>query len=354
MIDIPIRIKLSRVFINKLFLLFSMVYRSDLAIIARESDVVNNEYLTEGIYGNTKQNVNFTRPNGTEESLGGVYVVKSSWLNEFSMEYFAAEFTRDCNVSCKHCYVSAGSVDCDEPKYISLEFVSDIADKLKNGPIGRPRGICISGGEPTLDLKKLQTRYCIFNEVLNNKVIEIATNLLAIKCNDDAIGEFFSQFSDAIIQASYSPHLEEQYSRIAERISSPGYEKFKGHMPNILPGRTLREKIRLFDDFAHRHGRRFKIRVNGKDSEEMEEYKKRITEYIGFKGRDTSDIILAKRIVGVGRGRNIEGAATANDAQKKRCSQQEEIYMCSNGDLFPSINGIDNIENRIGTLVRLL
>ncbi len=326
-----------------------------LAIIATEADLEDNKYLTHGVIARRNVDVNFIRPNGKRGSARGVSIVKKGYINEFSLEYLALEFTRDCNVQCADCYVSAHRINGQEPTYIDLGFVVELAKELNYSPGTGWREICITGGEPTLDITKLQTRYAILNELVQQKKVVIATNLLEIHNSEEAIAEFFSKFSDAIIQASYNPFLEEQYRIIATNLDKPRYERFKSKVAHDgNPELALLEKIRLFDDYAHRHGKKFYIRVNGVTMEQAEEYRQKAVSYLGTKGRNEHDFIFAHRVVRVGNGRNIKQAVDPTDSAIRECGDQEEIYMCENGSLFPTVNHIDNPKKRIGTLVRLL
>jgi len=324
-----------------------------LSIIARGSDLENNAYVVPQLIDGKEKRVSFERPDGNMGHARNVSIVRPGFINEFAMEYSAFEFTRDCNVSCPHCYVTAKKINGHEPTYISLDFVIDLAREMKDSPLGRKRIICITGGEPTLDIDKLGVRYGVLNELIKHKQIDIATNLLAIPCNEDAIGDFFSKFGDAVIQASYSPYLEKQYELIAQRMGEEAFQKFEGKLPeNAKPEQTLLEKIRQFDDYAHKHGKNFRIRVNGVNREEMDACMEKVKSYIGHKGREEDEFIYAARVVKVGNGKKLGKAAEASEAVRQ-CSHQEEIYMCSNGDLYPTVNHIDNIRNRIGTLVRI-
>ncbi len=326
-----------------------------LAIIATEKDLEDNKYITRGTIARRNVDVRFIRPDGRKDSAKGVSIARKGSINDFSLEYLALEFTRDCNVQCANCYVSAKKTNGEEPRYIDLQFTVELAKELKDSPASGWREICITGGEPTLDITKLQVRYGIFNELVPRKHIVIATNLLAIPHSEKAVAEFFSKFSDALIQGSYGPFLEKQYKIVAANLDKPRYEKFEYCIPNnISPEQALLEKIRLFDDYAHKNNRKFRIRVSGVDRAEMDEYKEKAISYLGSKGRDENDFMYAARVVKVGNGRSIKNAAEPNDSAIHECKNQEEIYMCANGSLFPTVNHIDDPKNRIGTLVNLL
>ena len=79
----------------------------------------------------------------------------------------------------------------------------------------------------------------------------------------------------------------------------------------------------------------------------------RALSYTGSKGRDKTDFIYSSRVVRVGNGRRLKAAAVPN-LNTLECTQREEIYMCTNGSLFPTVNHIDNPLKRIGTLVRIV
>lgn len=326
-----------------------------IAIIATDRDLEKNRYITKNRIAHRNVDVRFIRPNGKRGLARKVSILKRDSINEFSLEYFALEFTRDCNVQCADCYVSANKINGQKPTYIDLQFIVELAQELKYSPAAGWREICITGGEPTLDVTKLQTRYGIFNELVPRKHIAIASNLLAIPHSEESVAEFFSKFSDALIQASYNPFLEKQYGIIAANITNEKYERFKDSISrSVSPEFALLEKIRLFDDYAHKHSKKFRIRVNGVNREEMDRYKQKALSYLGNKGRSEHDFIYASRVVRVGNGRNLEQAADPTDSAIRECEDQEEIYMCINGSLFPTVNHIDNPKARIGTLVRLL
>lgn len=326
-----------------------------LAIIATEADLEDNKYLTHGIIARRNVDVKFIRPNGRRGLAKGVSIVKKGYINEFSLEYLALEFTRDCNVQCADCYVSANKINGKKLRYIDLEFIVELAKELNRSPAAGWREICITGGEPTLDITKLQVRYGILNECVPRKNIVIATNLVAIPYSEEGIAEFFSKFSDALIQASYNPFLEKQYEIIAANIDKEEHQIFCGNIPEkVSPELALLEKIRLFDDYAHKHNKKFRIRVGGVNKEEMDKYMQNALSYLGSKGRKEHDFIYASRVVRVGNGRNIKQAVDPADPSIRECTNQEEIYMCENGSLFPTVNHIDNPKKRIGTLVRLL
>ncbi len=315
-----------------------------LGIIVRESDLKDNDYVHKSQLKKRKS-ISAKRPDGKRVQAKDAFLMDGSWINEFSLEYLAAEFTRDCNVSCGHCYVAANRGNAEDPQYIDLRFIMDLAEALNDSPSGRKREICITGGEPTIDQKKLKTRYAVLDEIVENKNITIASNLLAVPI--DSVGNFFSTFDDAMIQASYSPYLEKQYEMLAE----------KGGMENRVPSRvhpkdSLLEKIRMFDDYAHEHAKKFIIRVNGIGPEDLAAFQDRAASYLGSKGRCTSDFIYSTRVIGVGNGKNLKGVISAEKAAIA-CSQSEELYMCINGDLYPTVNHIDNKGHRIGTIARL-
>lgn len=326
-----------------------------LGIIVTKRQLETNPYVSPEMLKYRDVDVRFIRPDGRIGSIGGVSIVEDGRINDFSLEYLCLEFTRDCNVRCRDCYVLANRIGKQEPRYIDLDFVFELANQLDYSPSAGWREIAISGGEPTLDMTKLQSRYAILNELIPDKDIVIATNLLAVPHSETAIAEFFARFPGALIQASYNPWLEKQYETIASNLSQPRYSHFEGKVSQrVRPESALLEKIRLFDDYAHKIGRKFYIRVNGVTREEAEKYKEKAISYMGTKGRAEGEFIFSHRVVRIGGARDIDGVASADDPSIRECGDREELYMCFNGALFPGVNFIEKPKKRIGTLVRLL
>jgi len=171
--------------------------------------------------------------------------------------YFIDETTPDCNLGCYTCFNGSDKIRFDPLKlrYGDVTFHKKLSVTVNRGTYrGSCKMRCISGGEPTIDMKKLTEISNAFTEDENKTTVVIATNTTVLPLDKNEIESIFSQFNPRVEwQFSYNIPLRKQYEmHLGEKTQF--YQ-----IPNAED--PLLEKIRIVKEVADSLGINNMIRL---------------------------------------------------------------------------------------------
>jgi hypothetical protein len=265
---------------------------------------------------------------GRESVLRQVYVDDNpTVLREHSGEYIALEVTPNCNVSCRTCFNSSGAhqIDKEPLSYMDAGFAEAFATMLGANPFeGRSREICLSGGEPTLDLEKLASISHQFARLGGRNTVIIATNASVLPLGENALRDVFGTFPDTVQwQLSYNTPLQEQYRRW-KRIRNPTYQ-----IPDTK--NPLLDKLRHVQRVAGSLGITTSIRIGELTHEDL------FNTVVGVFGEAH---VYRAAIRKIGEAIAVPEASGYGGPQSRN---SESLYIKSDGQLFPRMDDVNSL-----------
>jgi hypothetical protein len=296
-------------------------------IVPEGRDIVSKNHFPDTILkkngsGIEWEKIRFRRPDGKIGEVTGAMATHLD-LQEVTSEKLYLMVTTFCNVSCKDCGADAQlakktkEIDYMEPYFVStlLPYIKkNIFPDRKNG-----RQLYVSGGEPTLDLHRLEQIVEILGGV-EKRFLAIYTNGILIPIKEGPFKEFADRFKDAIILFNCSTELAEEYRHL---YSGEQSSQLNGYLPDCRPENALKEKHRTLLELAQD---RIKIHPLLRCSKtDLNQLKNELIEYIGEK---YAGLIISQETQILGR--STRGIPPKTDP----CSEVEELTITPDGSVF--------------------
>jgi len=223
---------------------------------------------------------------------------------------------------------------------MGLGFASELAQLLGDNPFARrTRNICVSGGEPTLDIDKLVTITDYLTALGGRNYVEVATNATVFPIDEMELEETLRGFDKRVNwQLSFNNPLRAQY-KLHRGEQSHYYQ---------IPDRDdpLLYKIGLVKMVAQEIGINVTIRVGGLTHEINDTYAY-VVANLGEK--EPHFRVYKSAVCAIGSAKGIEGAYERSD---ELCSSHEELYVCADGTMYPSMHWVGT-DLQLGKVCRI-
>lgn len=274
-----------------------------------------------------------------------------SFLRQITAEYFADELTNRCNMACPDCFNANDRTG--SASYMSIEIARAIAKAMDSSARAAGRQVCLTGGEPTLDLESLISISKIFAGFDGNRIV-IASNGTSFPLDKEALKDFFDRFSGVSWQLSY----DEQHSR-----NFPAKKKQRVQAANLPYAKRdpLLAVIVYVANVLNEKGKKLGIRVTVPPDkrEQKEKYLQRLMTTLDLSEHDLiygngKAHPYTSLMAFNGKGRMlVPPYDPAASAIGKVCGTGEEVYVDCKGKIWPTyLSKIQRI-NYAGRIVRV-
>jgi organic radical activating enzyme len=284
-------------------------------------------------------------PLGQRVQHNDVYVVDNqSAVRRYSADFLFFEVTPNCNMTCGFCSnktTRKGELKRENVRYVDMLFAQEFAESIGDNPyVGRTRTICLTGGEPTLELEKLAEITGYFGRLGGKNQIVVPTNCSTLPLDQSELEDTMSKFDSQGVEW----RLSFNFGLIRQFASISGYQNRYYQIPDSEE--PLLDKILLIKEAAEKVGAKTGINICGYRNELdwlNEEIRRRL-------GEETKNCFFqSSRIKRIGNAVNHEDA---DDVSVRVHPQKESMYVRNSGTIFPSGQVLFNRRLQLGTLCR--